>query len=108
MVGDKLLDVLMSLMGLVVALYGFILADIYQKLKALDDTKQDVRLCEEVKKNFIVELAKGDKKFDEVLIEIKSLISAMALTNQNLALAVQRLQAVEEKLPRLERRRDGD
>lgn len=95
-------EIIVSIAGLIVIVYGAIIHDLYAKLAL----KQDVALCQEIKRGLDADLARGDKRFDELLEELKQLAKAMHEISKNLALTIQRLQAIEDRLPQLERRRE--
>jgi len=95
-------EIVLSIAGLVIVVYGAIINDLYHKL----ELKQDISLCQEIKRGIEADLARGDKRFDELLEELKSLSRCMADISKNLALTIQRLQAIEERLPMLERRKE--
>jgi len=95
-------EIVVSIAGLIVVVYGAIIYDIYQKM----DLKQDKSMCEEIKSTIKTDLARGDKRFDELIEELKILSKRMAEISTNLALTIQRLQAIEDRLPQLERRKD--
>ena len=97
-----IVEVVVSVAGLIVIVYGAIIHDLYAKITL----KQDISLCQEIKRGIDADLARGDKRFDELLDELKQLARCLNELSKNLALTAQRLQAIEDRLPLLERREE--
>jgi len=96
-------EIVISIAGLVVVVYGAIIYDFYQKL----DRKQDLSLCQEIKRGINADLARGDKRFDKLIEEIQENSRCLTQISENLALTIQRLQGLENRLPVLERRQEA-
>jgi hypothetical protein len=100
----EILSLFVGIIGIVCVVYGVVFSDLYKKI----DNKQDVTVCREIKAKIDADLLRGDKKFDEVMLEIRALSKSINELVAQFRLITHRLKELEEKLPQFERRNHGD
>lgn len=101
---DKVVDIFLYLFGVINVLYGLVLWDIRRCIKQnkedIDNElklKQDAAVCLEIKKGFIADMSRGEKKFQELIHELKEHTKAFNSLQVSITQVVVRLEVLERR-----------